>query len=355
MPTAPRPATLAALLVAVLLGAAAPHLQAKDVPEPVTVASDFDAAARAGELLKVTEAPLLKGLTRVAVPQFTVQFITADSATAETSGFAAAGRARVTASYRLQGVAEPDFQAMAEALYGEFLQQLAASGLEVLPMAQVTAAPSYARLAASGVMPPLREDSSITVAPAGLALYGSHRAMVTLSAGKNSGVFGAIAGIGNVASAIGSIGDVQALSKELGDAALLEVHMVVNFVELTNHNRGFFGRLSSTASVGAKTAPSVGKAELGVQVGAVRGGLTLQRALALDAAAFSEVREQAKTTGEKAGAVAVAVLAFAIGSKDSSSSSAMEAVADPVRYREVVGGGLGQVGRMFTARLKSER
>jgi hypothetical protein len=51
----------------------------------------------------------------------------------------------------------------------------------------------------------------------------------------------------------------------------------------------------------------------------------------------------------------VAVLAFAIGSKDNNSSSAMEAVADPARYREVVGGGLGQVGKMFVARLQSER
>ena len=347
----PWPATLG---LALLLAAGPALLHAKDVPEPVAVAADFDAAGQAGALLKVSEAPLLKGLRRVAVPQFSVQFITADSATAETSGFAAAGRARVTASYRLQGVAEPEFQAMTEALYAEFLQALAASGLEVLPLAQVTAAPSYAKLAASGVSTPVREDSSITVAPQGLALYGTHRAMA-MAPGKNAGVFGALSGFSSVASAIGSIGDVQALCQELGDAALLEVHMVVNFVELTNNNRGFFGRISSTASVGAKAAPSVGKATLGVQVGAMRGSLELTRALALDASAFSTVREQAKSTGEKAGAVAVAVLAFAIGSKDSSSSSAMEAVADPARYREVVGGGLGQVGKMFVARLQSER
>ncbi len=350
-----RPALrLAITLAAAVLLAHAPGALAKDAPEPVTVDAAFSAADMAGKLTEVTEAATLKGITRVAVPQFSVQFVTFDSATAETSGFAAAGRARVTSSYVLKGVAEPDFQALAEALYTQFLQGLQASGLEVLPFAQVAAAPSYPKLVATGVMTPVREDNAITVAPAGMALYGTNRAVATAPK-KNAGVFGAFSGMGSVFSAIGSIGDVQALGKELGDAALLEVHMVVNFVELTNNNKGFFGRLSSTASVDAKTSPSVASATMGVQVGAVRGTVTLAAPLVLDAAAFSEVREQAKSTGEKAGMVAAAVLSFAVGSKDSSSSTTMEALADPARYRDVVGGGLAQVGQMFTARLKAER
>lgn len=350
----PRLRSLAAAACVLACSLVPAMLHAKDAPEPVSVDAGFSPAEMAGKLVKVTEAPSLKGVSRVAVPQFSVQFVTFDSATAETSGFAAAGRARVSTSYRLSGVAEPEFQAMTEALYVEFLQALQASGLEVLPFAQVAAAPSYAKLLASGVTAPVRADSSVTVAPAGMGLYGSHRA-VAATAPKNAGVFGALSGFASVASAIGSIGDVQALSKELGDAALLEVHMVVNFVELTNNNKGFFGRLSSTASVSAKTSPSVGSATMGVQVGAYRSTLTLGNPLVLDGAAFKEVREQPKSTGDKVGSVAVAVLAFAIGSKDSSSSEAMEAVADPARYREVVGGGLGLMGQMFVQRLKTER
>lgn len=354
MTSTPTARALVTTLCVAALAAGLPPAQARDAAEPVTVTADFDAAAQAGALLKVTEVQALKGLSRVGVSQFSVQFITADSASAETSGFAAAGRARVTANYKLQGVGEPEFQALAEALHADFVKSLQASGLEVLPFTQIAAAPAYARLAATGVALPMRNDSSVTVAPAGMALFGVNRAVAD-GPSKNSGLTGAFSGFGSVVSAIGSAGDAQTLSKELGDAALLEVHMVVNFVELTNNNRGFLGRLSSTASVGAKTAPSIGKATLGVQTGAQRSTLTLIQALALDPSAFSTVREQARTTGETAGAVAVAVLAFAIGSKDSSSSSAFEAVADPVRYREVVGGGLGQAVKMFTARLKSER
>lgn len=337
----------------VLVGSAS-WAAAKDAPEPVAVGAGFSAIDMAGKLTQVTEAGILKGIGRVAVPQFSVQFVTFDSATAETSGFAAAGRARVTSSYVLQGVAEPDFQALAEALYTQFLQGLQASGLEVLPFAQVAAAPSYPKLVATGVPAPVREDNAIIVAPAGMALYGSHRA-VAMTPKKNAGVFGAFSGMGSVMSAIGSVGDMQALGTELGGAAMLEVHMVVNFVELTNNNKGFLGRLSNTASVGAKTSPSIGSATMGVQVGAMRGTVTLAAPLVLDAGAFSEVREQAKSTGEKAGMVAAALLSFAVGSKDSSSSSTMEAVADPGRYREVVGGGLGAVSQMFVQRLKAER
>lgn len=341
-------------LAAVWLLSSVPAAWAKDAPEPVTVDAAFNAADMAGKLTQVTEAATLKGITRVAVPQFSVQFVTFDTATAETSGFAAAGRARVTSSYVLKGVAEPDFQALTEALYTQFLQGLKASGLEVLPFAQVAAAPSYPKLVATGVVAPVREDSNIVVAPAGMALYGTNRAVATAPK-KNAGVFGAFSGMGSVMSAIGSIGDVQALARELGDAALLEVHMVVNFVELTNNNKGFLGRLSNTASVDAKTSPSIASATMGVQAGAMRGTVTLAAPLALDAAAFTEVREQAKSTGEKAGMVAAQLLSIAIGSKDNSSYSTKEAVADPARYREVVGSGLGQVGQMFTARLKAER
>ncbi len=330
-------------------------VQAKEATtEPVNVDAGFNAAERAAQLVKVSESQWLKGLVRVAVPQFSVQFVTFDSATAETSGFGAAGRARVTSSYQLSGVSEPDFQAMTEALYLEFLQALRSSGLDVLPYTQVSAAPSYARLLASGVMAPLREDTGVTVAPAGMGLYGTHRAVVSTGS-KNAGPFGSLSGFASVTSAIASVGDMQALSKELGDAALLEVHMVVNFVELTNHNKGFFGRLTSTASVGAKTSPSVGSATMGVQVGANRSSLKLGQPLVLDATAFKEVREQARSTGDKVGAVAVAVLAAAIGSKDRNSSETMEAVADPALYRQVVGGGLGLVGQMFAQQLKAER
>jgi len=131
--------------------------------------------------------------------------------------------------------------------------------------------------------------------------------------------------------------------------------MRVNFVQLTDNNKGFFGRLSNTASTSGKAFPSVDNVMIGVQTGPMRSTMTMKNSLVLDSTAFADVREKATTTGDVVGAVAVGLLKLALGSKDSSSTSELEVLADPVKYREVVGAGLGSAGGMVVARMKSER
>jgi hypothetical protein len=164
-------------------------------------------------------------------------------------------------------------------------------------------------------------------------------------------MFAALSSLGNAAGAVGAALDTAELNKELG-AAVVEVQLRVHFVQLTNDNKGFLGRLSSTASVTAKAYPSVQTATFHVQSG-TRGTLTLQNPLMLDASAITEVRKAPTTGGEVAGAVLAGLIRMASGSKDSSSSDAMEAVADPVKYRQVVGSGLSNVSQMFVERLRA--
>ena len=152
----------------------------------------------------------------------------------------------------------------------------------------------------------------------------------------------------------GAIGDTIQLSADL-DASLIEVRMRVNFVQLSDDNKGFFGRLAGTASASGKAFPSVDNVMMSVQSGPARSTVTMKHTLSLDTAAFAEVREKASTAGDVAGAVAVGLLRLAIGSKDSSSSKELEVVADPARYKDVVGAGLGAAGSMMVARLKAER
>lgn len=345
---------LAAALLSTTLLLAGTAVQAKDAPDPVAVDASFKAAEQASKVLTVTDTKALKSLTKVAVPQFSVEFVTADSVSGETSGFAAAGRASVTASYKLIGVGKDEFQAMAEALYADFLRELQASGLEVVSADQLAAAPSYRKQVAGGTQMPVVNDSAITVAPAGMAMYGMGRA-VAEGSGKKSGLFSGLAAFGNVMSAIGSASDNVELQKELGNAALLEVHMKVHFVKLTNNNKGFFGRLSSTASVSAKAYPSVTSASMTVLSGFEGSTVSLKQPLTLDAAAFSDVREEATTAKDVAGAVLAGLINMASGSKNTSDYKRYETVADAGKYREVVGGGLGVVREMMVARLKAER
>lgn len=318
----------------------------------VNLDAGFAVEGQASKLLSVSDGKALKGLRRVAVPQFNVEFITSDDVSAQTSGFGSAGRSTATGYYKLVGVAEPDFQALAEQVYAGFLRDLKASGLEVVPLADVAITPTWRKLVAGGQTLPLRSDSAVTVAMPGMAIYGLNRASST--SGKK-GVFGALSGLSSGFGAVSAVGDNMQLQTELGDAALLEVSMRVHFAQLENNTRGFLGRLGSTASVSAKIHASISNATLAVQNGPMVSMLTLSQPLVLDPAAFSELRKQASTTGDMVGAVAVGLLKLAIGSKDSSSQESYEAVADSARYREVVGSGLGTVGQLFAQRMKADR
>ncbi len=323
---------------------------AKEAPEAVPLDSNFQLAEQATKLFRVAEATALKNVKKVAVPLFSVEFVIADSERSETSGFAAAGRASASVYYKLKGVDEADFQAITTTLYQRFLADLKDAGMEVIPQEQVAALPSYQKLAAGGTPSPIKSDSAITMAPPGMPIYGFNKTQ-TGGTSSGAGLFGALSQMGSGFSAVGAALDTVALQQELG-AAVIEVQMKVNFVQLKSNTKGFLGRLGNTASVTSKVQPSVGSAMFSVQ-SSTRGALTLTNPLALDATAFSEVRKKPTTKGDVAGAVAVGLLRLAIGSNDSSSSDEMEAVADPAKYRDIVGNGLGTVTQMFVQRLKS--
>ena len=339
-----------ALLAAAGLGLL-PAARAAD-PTPIEIDAQFNPAAAAATAVKASDPQALKGLKRAAITQFNVEFVTSDNVSSETSGFAMAGRASVTGYYKLVGVTEPDFQAIADQLYAGFQQQLQAQGVELVPAAELAASPTYRKLQAGGTALPERSSNGVTVGPPGMALYGLNKAQAT--DGKK-GVFAALSGLSAGIGAVGGAMDNMTLAKELGDAALLEVSMRVHFAQLTNESKGFFGRLGNTAKVSAKLHPMVPKAAMTVQSGAYVSVLTLQGPALLDPTAFVELREEAATAGDVAGAVAVGLLQLASGSKNSHSSAKYEAVADGGRYRERVGAGLGQVNALLIARMVAGR
>ncbi|MGQ3050859.1 MAG: hypothetical protein ACT6S0_03655 [Roseateles sp.] len=340
-------------VVAVLCGSLLQPALAKN-PAALPLPGPFDAASAAASLVEVSGVKALKdlkGSRRVAVPQFSIEFVTQDSVSSETSGFAAAGRASVSGHYRLTGVAEPEFQALTEQLYASFVQALQAQGLEVLTPQQLAASPTWARLTAGGVQVPLRGESSITVAPPGMALYGTHRMLANTS---KKGTLAALAGFGAAVTGISESVENVTLQKELDGAALVEVSMKLHFAQLKNENRGFLSGLSNTAAVSARLHPILTHARMTVMSGSEGSTLSTKAPLLLDPAAFTEVRKEAATTGEIAGAVAVGLLRMAIGSKDSSSSEKYEVVAEPQRYRERIAANLAQTHAMLIARMVSE-
>jgi len=328
-----------------------PHAQAKDEPTPLTVDANFNAAAAAAKGFTVSASSVLKGMNRVAIPVFAVEFAIADQVSSQASGFGSAGRAKSSLYYKLQGIGEAEFQAITNTLFLNFQNELKAAGFEVVPTNEVVAAPSYAKLAAGSAPAPIKSDKSMLMSAPNLGVYGITTAA---AASSSKSVFGAIASAGAAMSAVGSIGDNMALGKEL-NAGLLEVRLNVNFVQLSDDSKGFLGRLSGTAATSGKAFPSVERMAVNVTHNSAASSINMNHTLELDSSAFADVREKATSAGDVAGAVAIGLLQLAIGSSDSSSSKELEVIADPVKYKEVVGAGLGTAGAMLVARLKTER
>ena len=344
--------TLTAALTAVLC-AGAQVASAKDEPVPVAVDASFNAATVAAQGFKITDNKALKGITRVAVPVFVVEFVTADSVRTQTSGFGGMSRASAALYYRLLGVGEPEFQALTDAMYLDFMQRLKDSGLQVLAPDDFQAAAAYRKLAAGGKKMPIRSDSHTVLSAQGLSVYGFARA-ATGTVKPSTGVFGALAGVGDGFSAMGDLMEGIDLAKQL-NAATLEVRLRVNFVELADNNTGFFGRLSNTASTSGKAFPSIDGLVVHVQQAEQRTAMTLNKVLVLDPAVFAEVREKPTSAADVAGGVLVGLIRLASNSKDSSSSTELEAIADPLRYKQIVGAGMSSLSDVVVARLKAER
>ena len=187
---------VAAVLAVTHTGPAA----AADTPAPVAMDKAFNPTEQASRMFTVALPEVLKGVKRVAVPMFTIDFTTADSESAETSGFAAAGRARVASFYKLKGVGPADFQALTDAAYARFLADLQAAGFETVTIDKVQQSPTYRKLVASGKpMPAVRSDGML-LAPAGMGSYG-----FTEAGGAKPTLLGGLAAMGSAFSNMNSM------------------------------------------------------------------------------------------------------------------------------------------------------
>lgn len=159
---------LAAAAAAVLLHAVLPTAQAADAPKLVAVDASFNAAEVTASGFTIADTKALKGITRVAVPVFVVDFVTADNVRTQTAGFGGFSRASSATYYKLLGVGEPEFQALTDAMYADFLQRLKDSGLEVLGKEDFQSTAAYRKLSDGGQKAPVKSDTNIVLTPPGM-------------------------------------------------------------------------------------------------------------------------------------------------------------------------------------------
>jgi hypothetical protein len=313
----------------------------------VPLDGNFKPAERAVSMLKVVNANStgLSDIKRVAISSFQVQFVTAGAASASSYEIGKPGKANVNSMIKLVGLEKSDFQAITDQLHTQFIQDLSAMNIDVVPTEQILAAQAYKKMADSGKPSPAETRTSDTwsavYAPAGLAVYGvgSSSAAVTMFAGFTA--------MSDVMSTLSGNAD---LSKEL-DAKLIVVRLVVNFVDTKSSDSSWFGRSSGQATIAWKFGPSVaaGESSMIITSPTSTATMTLQAPLLMDGSAFKEIKD----TTSVAGNVGLALLSLAIGGGNSASAVSKDAIADPEKYRSYVGAGVGAVREMFMERLRA--
>lgn len=127
---------------------------------PAVAATAAPAAAAAPLQIEVDNPEKLKGLKRVVIPSFNVQFMTEAKADVQINGIQVLTGAPSNVVVRLKGAEAARLQAIADALYAQTEGQLRAAGIEVVPLATLKAHPAYAELVERGDKAPKEEDAA---------------------------------------------------------------------------------------------------------------------------------------------------------------------------------------------------
>jgi hypothetical protein len=313
--------------------------------EVVSLENGFNAASAAASLLKPSgDEKLAQGLKRVAITGFDVEFATHANASASATEIGHRGTASTSVHVKLTGLSHADYQAIVDKLYADFASELKATGVELVPLARLMESEHYRKMVSAGAKSPHAKDSkgeSLTVYTA------EGRAVTGTSLSTEGGSL--MTGLATFGSATTNVVSGMELQKEL-DATLLNVRMVVRFADLASSSKSFLNRISGEASVRTKLNPmiSAGSTTMSIQNGAGMVTYILQKPLQINGEAIPELRD----TSSVATNVGLAVLNMAIGNGSRSSVSEKEAIADPGRYRELVGAGLGTVRELMIEKIK---
>ena len=337
-------------LIAVLLALAAMPAAAS---EAVRIDDKFNAASMAPSLLKPQSDgnKTVRGLIRVAIGAFDVEFVTRGSASAGDTRISPAGfsGSRPGANVMsLAGVSEADMQIIVDQVHARFVRELRSTGLDVVPTSQIMNTSTFRKLADANKAAPYNKG-------------GSHESatVVTAEGRPVSGASLLAKGGGSAMEGFSAIASSLITGRELAQetqATVINVRMVVRFVEQAGGNASLFSRVAGTPSEASKISPTVAAGETKIHIFTAQGGgsFTLQLPVQMDTDAFAGVKDR-MSPGSKATGVGLAVLSFALGKNDSATITQFDAVADPQRYRELVSAGLARIGSMMVEQLKTLR
>lgn len=305
----------------------------------IVIASPVHPDESAEKLVKASGLKGLKGVHKVAIPQFRVEYVVRSEGKAGGQDYMTKRFSSTKSTYKLSGVDNTRFQAVADQLYDMLVADLQAAGLEVVPHETLKENAEYRKMIeAVGKPYPFETSTSGKVSHAsvfysahGMPIYFEKQDATRLGLGDLfSNAFQTPTG-----AAPNQI--EPSMAKSLG-AALLKVRLVFTFAELSSHSSGL-----TSSSLKAKLRLSVLPEATNFTLLTANDDdviLTLKEPVAQKEETVLEVKELTKTSEKVLGAL--------LGH----STREYEAVADSAGYQAAAIQQLGDVDRMFVARMK---
>jgi hypothetical protein len=230
--------------------AAKPLINLGPKSAPTADAIEFSAgeslAPVASKIVWRNERGGVAGVKQVVIPSFQVEFVTNSAATSNGQSLASA-----SVSYQLLGPSPEDMQAITDAIYGQFLNDLAQTGVTVIPLEDAQArSPGMRRLMNLAKPAPYERGTSNHSAfysPPGMKFY------FTPLDGRAAGFSGTMVTNGS------HVPEEMAMN-EL-NAGVMGVRIVVDFAEIQARGRGVLGMRPPTAKVKSKANVSISAVE----------------------------------------------------------------------------------------------
>jgi len=314
----------------------------------------FDPAAghsMDNSILWVNDAKGAKGVTKVIIPFFQIQFVTESDASAMSNG----GATSDTLMF-LKGPTSDQMQAMTDALYDNLVTQLTAAGIEVVTPEQARAYPAYAAIMSSAKpsgdeLKGMGKVTSRFFAPRGMGFYLLPTSLPEYSGGGSFTVMGNMDNVKHEGQLLDQSG-----------AAVLGFRAVVDFAKMKSSDQGFDGHNRIFIWTGGKAG--IALRPIATQMFLItpnakgtmadpqnRMRIEVQKPLMIDTGAITSVSDST-TTGQKAGSVAGSVIGV-LGGTGLHITRQYDVEVDPKVWQSDVQGAIAGVEAAMVGQLKS--
>lgn len=332
MDSAGKPFIVLIIIMAVMCGTAF-----ADSPQVFNLSGD--PAALVQQYLTVKKADKLKGIKKVVIPQFMVQFYTMNSGAATASN--AKNSTTVSVSYTLKNVEQAQMQAIADKMYDQVVAEFKQAGIEVIPVEEYKQDKPFQKLLADAKKAPFEVSKNDTTS----YFFGAKGLPVYFEMNDKR------LPIGGMFAAQFSNFNPEKWEEKIGedkDAAVLIVNYAVTFAFMETKG-GFWGKSASVnTQLQVTLIPEDTKYIIHSKNGTTR--FTLKEAVYADGKFITDITDALRTDEKAANAIGSLLGSFT-GTKSSTKKN--NANADAAAYTLLVEKHILAINSLIFSQMKA--